>query len=161
MEANTNTTATNDAPVVQPDSNTDTTGDTPSNAAKPGGTLVTREAFLSRAKGKDARPVHRVELPWLGDGMHVYVRGMGARQRDAFEDAITQVKNGKVIVTNDNVRARVIVQCACDANGERIFEDSDENVVGELDARTADAIYAKASRISGITQQDVDELVKN
>lgn len=123
------------------------------------GGLLDRAAFLAHAQR--SRPVQRVDLPWIGPDAHVLVRGMSANGKDRFEDDIYHVVAGKVVAKAEGIRAITICLCLCDATGNQLCTLADLPAIQGLDGKTADAIYAVASRLSGMTQQDVDELVKN
>jgi hypothetical protein len=128
------------------------------------GHVLDRAAFLSHAKR--SRPLTRVELPWLDTaeqrGTHVYVRGLSANGRDAFDDRAYTVRPDRTIITHvEGLRALLVMLCTCDADGKRLFTEEDLPQLQELDAKTSDAIYTVASRASGLTQKDVDELIKN
>lgn len=155
---------TGDTPLVGsgPDAIEAGNGDSSSNgepARETLGGLLDRKAFLSHAKR--SRPIERVDLPWIGPNAHVLVRGMSANGKDRFEDDVYNVVGGKVVAKAEGIRAITICLCLCDAKGNPLCTLEDLPAIQGLDGKTADAIYAVASRLSGMTQQDVDELVKN
>lgn len=127
------------------------------------GAVLTRVRMMKHQK--TARPLQRVELPWLdetpGEGTHMWVRGLSASGKDKFDDTIYSMKGGTVAVKVVGVRALMIALCACDAEGKRIFSDEDVPMLEELDGKTADAIYVVAARESNLTQKDVEDAVKN
>lgn len=124
------------------------------------GQALDRFAFLSNAAR--SRPLVRVELPWLGDGVHVFVRGLSSNGRDVFDDRAYTIRPDRTVITHvKGLRALLVMLCTCDADGRLLFTEDDLPQLQELDARTADAIYVPASRASGLTQKDVEELLKN
>jgi hypothetical protein len=132
----------------------------PATSARTLGAALDRMAFLSNAKR--SRPLKRVDLPWLGDGVHVFVRGLSANGRDAFDvRAFTVMPDRRVITNAKGLRALLVCLCTCDADGHLLFTEDDLPTLEEMDAQTADAIYLPASQASGLTQADVEELVKN
>jgi hypothetical protein len=60
----------------------------------------------------------------------------------------------------DNVRARFAVLTICDADGVRLFTDSDAKQLGEKSAAALDRVFAVAQRLNGFSSSDVDELGK-
>lgn len=104
-----------------------------------------------------------VPLPWVGAGAGVYVRGLDATGKDLFEDRVYSVDPAtkKLKTKVDGIRALLICLCTCDEAGNPLFTEKDLPQLAHMDGKTADAIYAVASRESGFTQQDVDEMVKN
>lgn len=124
-----------------------------------GAAPLTRDAFRQLAKQK--RRTVRVDLPWLGAGAHTYVLVPTARERDAFEATLVTGTGKKAQLSTDNVRARMLVRWVSDADGTRLFGDNEADAMGELGAKTVDAIYRAIQRESGITDDDVEELAGN
>ena len=118
-------------------------------------------AFLSKdaltaAAGK--LPVERVDLPELGG--HVYVRGMSGVERDNWERSLVVGKGRRRDYNLDNVRARLAARCICDEAGVRQFADDDADVLGKIRVDCLNRIFEVAQRLSGVSDQDVDELGK-
>lgn len=118
--------------------------------------LLTREMIL--AMGDLPRESVAV-MDW--DGGEVLVQGLTAAQRDKFEaDSMTQ--QGKDFKLNmRNIRARLVALCVVDENGQRIFSDSDVQALGQKSARALARVFEVAQRLSGLTNEDVEELAKN
>ena len=103
--------------------------------------------------------VKKVECPEWADMGEVYVRGMSGHSRDAYEMAIyneSQKKDGSF-----NMRANMVVACACDKDGNLIFEASDSEWLGNQSAAVLDRIHDVARKLSGMTDQDVEDLEKS
>ena len=111
------------------------------------GTL-TKEQVLSRKP-----QVAKVSLP--GDA-HVYIRSMTGNQRDTLEARFSNGTKGYA-----GVRAQIGVWCICDESGTRMFADSDLAALGELDAEFLDAVFTKATDMSGLRDGAVKELAGN
>lgn len=103
-----------------------------------------------------------VEVPeWGGT---VLVQGMSGTARDAFEasmmnDSMTGVAKDKAL---ERYRARLAAACLVDENGKRLFQG--EAVVKRLGEKSAQAltrVVEVASRLSGLTDDDVEELTGN
>jgi hypothetical protein len=93
-----------------------------------------------------------VEIPEWG-GV-VSIRAMTAGERDAFE--ARQIKD-----PYKDVRARLAVASVCNASGELLFTEADVNAVTNKSAKALDRIFAVATKLSGLSKADVDELKKN
>jgi len=94
-------------------------------------------------------------------GTHVLVRGLTARQRDQFEDSLVRVRKGKRTVSMQDFRARLCALCIVDDGGKRLFGDSDVDALAGKSAAACSRIYDVAARLSGLTQEDADELLGN
>jgi hypothetical protein len=68
-------------------------------------------------------------------------------------------KNAKVKL--DNLRAKLVARAIVDETGKRIFADADIPALAGKSAAALNRVYEVAQRLSGITQEDVDELTKN
>jgi hypothetical protein len=119
------------------------------------GALLTRESILA---AEDVQ-VEDVDVPEWG-GV-VRVRGLTGMQRDAFESEIV-VQNGKNTERNThNLRARLIALAVVDEAGARMFTHHDVDALGAKSARALDRVFEAASRLSGLSAGDVDELAEN
>lgn len=100
-----------------------------------------------------------VNVPeWDGD---VIVRALNGRERDDWEASIVQ-QRGKDMVRNlANVRAKLVVRSVIDEDGNRIFEDRDANALGLKSAAALNRLFEVASRLSGLSDEDVEELAGN
>lgn len=102
--------------------------------------------------------IQAVDVPeWGGK---VYIRGLRGRERDQYEESLLGGAIGGRI-SYDNARAKLLVRCICDEHGERIFRDEDADVLGTKSAIVLDRLFGIASRISGLTPGDVEELLGN
>ena len=115
---------------------------------------LTREKLLEAGR---TLPQETVELPALGGT--VIVRGLSSLERDDFEDSITVGRGKKQRVNVINARARLAVRTTIDEDGKPIFTEADVEALGSVRADMLDRIWEAASRLSGITEADVDELV--
>jgi len=97
--------------------------------------------------------IKKVPVPeWGGD---VYVRGLTARERDHFEMSIGAAAN------LENLRARLVVLTLCTDDGERLFKDSDAIELGKKNAQVMNRLFDVARQMSGMSDQDVEELEGN
>lgn len=89
-------------------------------------------------------------------GSQVRIRPMTARMRDRFELAYEQAKAA------GTVRATVAVACCYDPEtGRRIFGDADVDTLADSNAAALARVFNAASRLSGLTKEDVEALEGN
>lgn len=105
--------------------------------------------------------IELVEIEANGKRDVVYVRGMSGTERDVWEQTVFQERKKAGSDVYPHYRASLIVKTACDKEGNRLFSDEDIKKVSLLPASVTEPIHDKASRLSGITQADAEELAKN
>lgn len=116
---------------------------------------LTRDAILNQSD----RVIEAVDVPEWGGVVHV--RSLSGAERDQFEATIVQ-RNGKDVKTNlRNLRARLVVLAACDETGAAIFDPADATVLGGKNAAALDRLFAVAQRLSGLRDDDVQEMAEN
>lgn len=92
---------------------------------------------------------------------YVFVRSLTGEERDRFEQS-NLVKEGKTLeVKLFNVRAKLVALALCDEQGNSIMDESDAAWLGGKSAGAISTLYDAAARLSGITKEDIDEIVKN
>lgn len=106
--------------------------------------MTDRETIL----GMTQMPVREVELPAWGD--QVYVKMLTGLERDAFEVSCQDDKLGF-----RNIRARLVVLTACDADGKRLFEDADAVQLGMTPSLELDIIFTEAQKLNGMREEDI------
>ena len=121
--------------------------------------LLSREAILGVAD----LPTEDVEVPeWGGT---VRVKGLTGKDRDAFEASIvgdTAATKGQSRRLNmANMRARFVALSIVDEQGVRLFSDGDVAALGAKSAAALQRVYVVAQRLSGLTDEDVEELAGN
>ena len=116
---------------------------------------LTKEAILNT----DDLKTETVPVPeWGGD---VIVRTMSGTERDAYEQAIFE-RNGKDSKFNmDNMRARLCAGCIVDDKGACLFSAQDAAELGKKSGKVLDRIYTVATRLCGMSAEDIDTLAKN
>ncbi len=124
---------------------------------------LTREQIL----GADDLPVEDVDVPEWG-GI-VRVKTLTGQERDAFEESVItmkKVKRGKRVRTETtpnlkNMRAKLVAHSCVDTKGKLIFSEADVQALGEKSSAALDRVYEASSRLSKITDEDLEELEKN
>ena len=122
---------------------------------------LTRDMIL---KAEDAK-LERVEVPEWGGA--VYVRTMTAADRDVWELQTGEHRQAMVDehgedapahVLMQNLRARYVVFCACDASGAPLFTADDVEALGAKASGPVSRIFQVAKDLNGLGDDDVDEL---
>lgn len=116
--------------------------------------------FLSRDQllAAQALPYEDVEIAELG---RVRVQGLSLAQRDEYESAVVENRGRNVAVNRENIRAKLIVRCLVNGNGERLLKDDDVALVGALAAKTLDRVFAVCQKLSGLSPDDLEVLAGN
>jgi len=115
--------------------------------------LLTRDAIL---KAEDIH-TEKVDVPeWGGE---VLVRGLSGRQRDEFEGSLVEHRGRRAVMNTANMRAKLVAWSVVDEEGKRLFTNGDVPELGEHSAAAVNRIYGVAARLSGLSDEDVDEMV--
>jgi len=117
--------------------------------------MLNRDAILS------AQDVNKkyVEIPEWGGG--VYVRGMTGKERDDYEASIVSQKGTSTKMNMKNARAKLVVLCTVDEEGNKIFQSGDVLALGNKSSKALDRIFSVAQDLSGISKDDMDDLTGN
>lgn len=116
---------------------------------------LTKEQIL----GADDLKVEIVNVPeWGGE---VHVRSMTAADRDEYEQSMVASRGPDENANMRNIRARLVVVCAVDEAGKRLFADADIDALGAKGAKAVQRVFKVASRLNALTGADVDDLAKN
>lgn len=118
-------------------------------------TLLTRDDILS----VDDKVFEDIEVPeWGGT---VRVRGMSGQQRDDYEASIIQQNGNDRKVNLSNARAKLVARCLVDEGGALLFTSDDVRALGRKSARALERVFDKARELSGMSEQDVENLAEN
>jgi hypothetical protein len=97
-----------------------------------------------------------VHVPeWGGD---VWVGTMTGRERDAFE-ADFSLRDDPA--QRRDFRARLLVHCLVDNEGERLFSPADVEALTAKSAAALTRVFDVATRLNRLTEKDVAELEGN
>jgi len=117
--------------------------------------LLTRQDILA----VDDLPKEQVHVKaWGGD---VIVRGMTGQERDLWEESIQKRKREDETFSLENIRAELLSMVLIDADGKNLFTRKDIDVIGKKSADPLTLLFDVARRLSGVNEEDVDELAKN
>ena len=91
----------------------------------------------------------------------VRVKSLMGNERDGLEASMIVGRGKTAHVNLENLRAKLVARSCVDENGKRIFGDADIPALAKKSAAALNRVYEVAQRLSGITEEDVDELTKN
>ena len=118
-----------------------------------------REEILAAQKERKLEPV---QVPaW--NGKTVYVRILSNSEYDALELFIQQQRDKAKKASRDfkpNFRAAAIIACTCDADGDRVFDPGDIDLVGDMPHFETDPLIATINRVNQLTRTHEEELEK-
>ena len=109
---------------------------------------LTKEQILAA----DDLPKEEVQVPEWGGS--VYVRTLGGFERDLLEAEYSAHKH-------KNLRAKLAALTICDEQGNSLFSITEVEQLGRKSAKALDRIFTVASRLNGLSAQDVEDLEKN
>lgn len=109
--------------------------------------------------GADDLPTQDVEVPeWGGT---VRVRGLTGAERDKLESSLVETKGNSVTQNMDHYRAKIVVLAAIDDKGYPLFEQKHIKKLSAKSAKALDRVAEAASKLSGMSQEDVKELTES
>lgn len=118
-------------------------------------------ALLSRTQIFDAedRTYDVVDCPeWGGE---VRLRSITGRQRDEFEAGLVQQRGNDRKLNMSNARAKLIVLCAVDENGQLLFTADDIRRLGSKNAKPLDRLFDACQALAGLTEDDLKDMTEN
>ncbi|MDT0305061.1 hypothetical protein [Streptomonospora wellingtoniae] len=114
------------------------------------GPLLSRDQIL----GADDAQYDHVDVPEWGG--RVRIRSLTGTERDKFESEIAgNTKRLKL----DNVRAKFVAKSVVDAQGNQVFSTADVAALGRKNAAVLNRVFEACQKLSGLTDDDVDELL--
>lgn len=113
--------------------------------------LLNRDQIMSSVRTQlKSEPV---AVPAWGGTVHV--RELSAADLDAFEASFAEERQKAVDkgeTYRPNVRGRMLVACVCDAQGQPIFLQGDESIVGGMAAHELEGLVTVADRLNRFTK---------
>lgn len=110
---------------------------------------MSRDELLAAIKAK--RSTRTVDLPGLGG--EVLVRGLTAKEWDSYQASMKIWSGGEQVGIDDgNTTARLMVRCVVDENGDRILQDTDASVLGDLPITEMNRLAEAVFELSGINE---------
>ena len=115
--------------------------------------VLSRDAFLAAASRLPRKVLEFAEL-----GGSVIVQGITGAQRDWFEQWMFKARGKNKDENLKNIRAQLVSMCLIDEDGQKLCGSVDD--LGNIRADVLERLFDEARRLSGMTQEDVDELGK-
>lgn len=116
---------------------------------------LTKEQILQASD----KVTEEVEVPeWGGE---VLVRNLTGKERDEYEASITLQTRQGVKVNLAQARSKLLVKTIVGEDGERLFDDKDIQLLGDKSAQALQRVFDVATRLSGLSKEDVEELLGN
>ncbi len=119
--------------------------------------LATRDELLAATTGK--RRFANVTLPV--SLLQVRIRSLTERELSEYQGAVIGANRGVRRSRLMDANRRLIVLCVVNADGNLVFQPGDVEVVANWDAADSGYLSDVCSRHSGLSQQDIGDLVKN
>ena len=104
--------------------------------------------------------VQEVAVPEWGENAAVYVKGMNGAERDKFEGSLITMRGKDKDLNMSNIRAKLASMTICDEKGKRLFNENDVQALSQKSAAALQRVFAVAQRLSGISDEDVEELAE-
>lgn len=117
--------------------------------------------YLSREQILGAQDLTQEEVEVPEWGGVVLVRGLTGAQRDRFEASMVEQKGKERRINMENLRAKLVAMSIIDENGKRLFTQQDIDALAKKSGAALDRVYAVAQRLSGLSKEDVEDLVGN
>lgn len=100
-----------------------------------------------------------VEVPeWGGT---VRVRALTGAERDKLEASVVKQQGRKQKMNLLDFRAKLVAGTAINEAGQLIFTEADIRALSQKSAGALDKVAAVASKLSGMSEEDVEELVSD
>ena len=122
--------------------------------AKTKRSYATKDGFFAGASQR------QTEVVKIADIGNVIVKGMTAKERDQYETSFIVQKNGKRNFNLIDARAKLVMLTVVDEKGDRLFEASDVSRLSGMPASVIDKLFTVAQKLSGISDEDVEDLGK-
>jgi len=118
-------------------------------------TLLTRDAILA------AVDIQSEDVPVPEWGGTVRIRGLSGTERDQYEAWIIQGKGKNRDVNLRQSRAKLVMMCAVDADGKRLFDEADIIRLGAKSALAMQRVFDKAAALSGLDEDTLEQIQDN
>jgi len=107
---------------------------------------------------KQTVPKERHTIPGVGD---LWIHGLTCGQKDEYENQAVKVLAGSREVRMADARALLLLWTIHDQHGNRFFSEKDLGKIRTIPASISESMYEKARRLSRMSVEDMEGLVKN
>lgn len=118
-------------------------------------------AILGRNQILDADDLKTEEVPVPEWGGEVLIRSLTGEQRDEYESSMFELsKNGTPKQNLANVRARLVMLCIVNEQGEQMFNKADIKLLGRKSAAALERVATAAQKLNAISDEDIEEMAE-
>lgn len=100
--------------------------------------------------------VENVAVPEWGGS--VRIRGLSGTERDQYEAWIISGKGKNRDVNLRQSRAKLVMMCAVDTDGKRLFDEADIIRLGAKSALALQRVFDKAAALSGLDEDTLEKI---
>lgn len=108
----------------------------------------------------DDLPIETVVVPEWNDAT-IRLRTMTGFERDEFEAQIQRQRTGNKRIDLRGLKIRMIRLTAIKADGAPLFATTDEQDLNKKSSRALERLFKATSKLSGLSEDDVEELAGN
>lgn len=105
----------------------------------------------------NANQVASVDVPGIGE---LHLRSMTAAEFDKLMAGVKKQYGGD-LQNRANWRAWLVCQVLCEENGDRVFQDGEEAILGQLPSGTIQFLFDRFSAMNGLTKEAEEEIEGN
>lgn len=118
--------------------------------------------YLSRDQILAATDVVYEEVAVPEWGGKVLVKSLSGAERDKVEATIVNPNGRKTTWNLQNIRAKFVAWAVVDPEThQRLFNDDDVIALGRKSAAALQRVYNVVQRLSGLSDDDLEEMIKN
>ena len=114
--------------------------------------MLTKEQIISASRLK----FEEIDVPEWGGSVRISV--MSAKDRDAYDASTFKLVGKEIKPDMTNARSKLLSRCIVDADGAPMFTIDE---LAEMDSVVLDRLVAVARRINGMTEDSIEDEVKN
>lgn len=118
-------------------------------------------ALLSKEQIWAADDLRWEDVPVPEWGGEVRLKSLTGAERDQYEGDSVKTSKGKREVNMANMRSRLIALSAVDEQFQPVFTRADVMRLGQKSAVALERLFDVACRLSGMSDEDVEELAGN
>lgn len=116
--------------------------------------MLTREEIL----GLNDLEVKAIDVPYWGE---VNIRMMTALEKCRVEDTVARMTDDNQAAIMAELKAQVASIVVCDTEGKSLFKQDDIRALGGKSHVALDFILREAQKMAGLSDDALDESVKN
>lgn len=91
----------------------------------------------------------------------LWVRTLTGAERDDFENMVSSAGSGGKSMDLRGLKVRLVQLTTVTEDGEQVFDAVDQVVLNGKSSRVIDRLFQVSQRLSGLTSEDVEEMVGN